>query len=331
MSRGTARAARSDGVAALAAEAVAAHGGTILRRMANDPRLDDPETIHDVRVASRRLREALAVFRAAIPERRRRRLLDTARRLTRRLGETRNADVGAALLREWIARAEERGGPRAWVAAAPAASALAKRLEARARRLRIAAGPAGRRDARRLRRRVRRVARALERGKVPRGGAPVGEGDIARAEIATRTARLFRHASGWSDPANIEALHATRIAAKRLRYTLELFDRRTGPGFADRLALVKAVQESLGRHHDASVLLDEASRWEESGALAMRAAGRGAWRALEARLVEERRRWHTRFLEHLEGWREDTFTSFLLDGMGARAAEVPLPSGARPA
>jgi hypothetical protein len=90
---------------------------------------------------------------------------------------------------------------------------------------------------------------------------------------------------------------------------------------------MKSIQECLGNHHDAAVLLDEAARWEESGALAMRAAGRGAWRALEARLLQERRAWHARFLERIEGWRAEAFASYLLDGLAGGAAASAAPRG----
>ena len=57
-----------------------------------------------------------------------------------------------------------------------------------------------------------------------------------------------------SDPARVEELHNMRIAAKRLRYTLEIFAPCfTGKDFSKLYEQVKSVQEQIGEIHDRDV------------------------------------------------------------------------------
>jgi len=75
----------------------------------------------------------------------------------------------------------------------------------------------------------------------------------ARRVIAVRTAEFYSFAPLVPHPEYEEALHDLRIAAKRLRYTLELFRPQLGQ-FGDRqIDRVRAVQEALGTLHDHDV------------------------------------------------------------------------------
>lgn len=59
------------------------------------------------------------------------------------------------------------------------------------------------------------------------------------------------------DPLRVAELHEMRIAAKRLRYTLEIFAPAYGPEFAAAIESVKGIQEQLGQIHDADVQVPE--------------------------------------------------------------------------
>src|SRR5437763_11057167 len=59
----------------------------------------DPEGVHDMRVATRRLRAALELFRDVFPKRRLRPMLRDVRRLADALGEVRDLDVMLEALR----------------------------------------------------------------------------------------------------------------------------------------------------------------------------------------------------------------------------------------
>lgn len=58
------------------------------------------------------------------------------------------------------------------------------------------------------------------------------------------------------DPANVEEIHNLRIAAKRLRYSLELFRFALPSGTNSLINEVKEIQEHIGDLHDADVMIE---------------------------------------------------------------------------
>jgi CHAD domain-containing protein len=60
--------------------------------------LDEPERVHDMRVATRRLRAGLEVFAACFPEDEQRDVLAQIKKLARVLGERRDCDVQIEIL-----------------------------------------------------------------------------------------------------------------------------------------------------------------------------------------------------------------------------------------
>ena len=72
--------------------------------------------------------------------------------------------------------------------------------------------------------------------------------------LHTRLEELYQFSPFISDPARVEELHNMRIAAKRLRYTLEIFAPCfTGKEFTKLYDQVKSVQEQIGEIHDRDV------------------------------------------------------------------------------
>ena len=77
----------------------------------------------------------------------------------------------------------------------------------------------------------------------------------ARRILAVRMAEFYAHAPAVGRPEASQALHDLRIAAKRLRYTLELFRVVFGDPGERQIERVKALQEELGELHDHDVRL----------------------------------------------------------------------------
>jgi len=81
--------------------------------------------------------------------------------------------------------------------------------------------------------------------------------------VGTRLNEMLAFAPFISDAESVYELHQMRIAAKRLRYTMELFQQiyAPNPDFAARfsaaLETVKALQDHLGFLHDADVLVPQ--------------------------------------------------------------------------
>ena len=83
--------------------------------------------------------------------------------------------------------------------------------------------------------------------------------DNAERIVRTRLDELCGFMPRAADPREVEALHDMRIAAKRLRYVLEITGPCFGPYAAAAIKITKEVQDLLGEIHDCDVQLPEVS------------------------------------------------------------------------
>ncbi len=212
--------------------------------------LPNPEFVHQARVALRRLRTGLRIFRAHLPARFAVHWSAEWRLLTNQLGDARNWDVFAT---EWMPELAA-GDPTP--AGAPEGSAHA--LEAwvqqqrRAAWQRAADALASREHALRLLAFTRAVL-CLQPAD-PVGAAAVGDG----LAVWARTILRERHA-GLRQQARVarrmgpEGRHALRISLKKLRYAQEFLASVLPPKRVARSTAVLAdAQELLGRLNDLS-------------------------------------------------------------------------------
>jgi CHAD domain-containing protein len=141
-------------------------------------------------------------------------------------------------------------------------------------------------------------------------------GDNAEQIVHVRLDELCSFMPKAADPEEVVALHDMRIAAKRLRYVLEV----TGPCFgsyaSSAVKLVKDLQDLLGEIHDCDVQLPEVAGFlEELMAEDVAAAGaspkdlaktpnRRAYAGLVALQVHLRARRRELFEQFLELWRD---------------------------
>lgn len=269
-----------------AAHAVIARQAREMRRQARLVAKDGgSEAVHDLRVATRRLRAALAVFRgvAAVPRAARRGRL---RWLARRLGRVRDLDAQLALLEgQYLPRVA--GGEAARLTELVAG--LAKERKRAQRRLR--------RGLRRTRfRRLRGALAAWSRKPafIPGGG----EDGAARfmAEAADRAAQRVSGREAMREPRpSAAALHDLRIAVKWLRYTLDFHGETCGLAYEAERALARELQDCLGELRDHDAL----------GAT-LKDGGGAAWPQLTARITEGRQRLWRRFVELRRRWHART-------------------------
>ena len=199
------------------------------------------EPLHQCRVATRRLREILPLCVSEVPRgaatRARRRL----RRVGRALGGVREIDVALGLVVE-LAQKDS--------VAPLAAGRLRQHLR-------------DDRDERRERmlERLRAVSiRKLERdlADIARGLSMRQQTDAWAQTLAVRMARRaqrVREAVAAAGPLYIsDRVHAVRIAAKKLRYALELAADTGEASTKGAVRKVRDIQEALGRLHDFEVL-----------------------------------------------------------------------------
>jgi CHAD domain-containing protein len=159
-----------------------------------------------------------------------------------------------------------------------------------------------------------------------KGLDPAGTlGENAEKIIDVRLAELEAFVPTVLDPGEVEALHDMRIAAKRLRYVLEVTAEPCfGPYARTASRRVKELQDLLGEIHDCDVtaprvleLVDElrdaavADVLDRAGdaddldpALVAAAPEADAWRGLEAMAVHLRARRELLFDRFLLFWRD---------------------------
>jgi CHAD domain-containing protein len=217
-------------------------------------RLDRPDAVHKMRVASRRLRSALTTFEPLVQAEVARSLGGELKWLAGELGAARDAEVMRDRVR---AAVEARGGAGTVDQAATAADAELGRVY-RAAHDRVLAELDGER--------YHALLTALD-GLVTspplteRAGAEAGT-SLPRlvARSYKRVRRIVEQAEETPEgPEREELLHDARKAAKRSRYAAESVSQVFGVHAVAFAEAMEAVQEALGEHQD-SVLTRERLR-----------------------------------------------------------------------
>jgi CHAD domain-containing protein len=212
---------------------------------------EDIECVHRMRVASRRTRNALTLFGADLPHKHYATWRDELRRVTRALGAARDTDVQIAWVQEFLRQDPDE----------------MQRVGSERLLLRL----------RQQRTRVQgKVTKALDRLEDKRILPDMNEtlqellvhGRVY--EIETLPADLYRRANEAirlrleeflafaphvTHPERVSELHQMRIAAKHLRYTLEVFQPLYDRGLRKPIKIVKEIQELLGEVHGCDVWL----------------------------------------------------------------------------
>lgn len=212
---------------------------------------EDPEYIHQMRVATRRLRAALRLFAPVLPEGLAESMRMPLSALMTHLGRARDLDV---LLTE-IANPVLSALPNEPRLPALASDITNRRYAARAQALALLAAPDY----------GRTLLAALETlHPVPAGDIPSIPLQSFAAERLRRLRRKLRRLATAAELEEPASLHALRIGVKRLRYALEFFaplaPERTFAAVLQRLA---TLQDVLGQFNDLT----------NAGALLMDCAG----------------------------------------------------------
>jgi CHAD domain-containing protein len=208
---------------------------------------DDPEDIHQMRVASRRLRAALQIIEGVYDADQIRRYRRGLRRVAQALADMRDLDVfrDHVLAYQATLPEETRAELSPLVAAieelrAPARAELLEDLD---------------------KQRYHKFKRAFA-AFLTTPGEGLADSDTIDATTRVRDfagSAIWRRYEQWrahevilAHPTN-EGLHQARIAGKRLRYTLEFFAEALGPNVEQALTPLIALQECLGALQDAVV------------------------------------------------------------------------------
>jgi CHAD domain-containing protein len=217
----------------------------------------NPEGVHDMRVSSRRLRSALRDFKPYLHKRKLSTVLKQLRSVAHALGEVRDEDVAIMGLQQLAA-----GAP-------PEAAAMLDQLvqarETNRRRARndlqlsLRVGPMKQLQANFVMAIDSATANSKSRKGQSKNAQAVEEityREVARRIIIERLEEVEDLSRGLYQPLKIKPLHKMRIAAKRLRYALELFEPCWGPGVSTFAEKVAALQTHLGELHDADIWIE---------------------------------------------------------------------------
>jgi CHAD domain-containing protein len=196
----------------------------------------DPESLHQLRVAARRLRAFLAVARDLVDRDWAGEIKEGMRDLGRASNDARDLDILLGNLRDEIGRLDVRDQA--------AGAALVDRLEEDRLELQealVAALDSGA---------YQRVLNQLALPAVPGAATPAPKLDeLAARELRRLLVRVRRLGKRPSE----EALHALRIKVKRVRYATELGGAPSKKQTTRVIAAATRMQDILGAHQDAVV------------------------------------------------------------------------------
>jgi CHAD domain-containing protein len=221
---------------------------------------EDVEFIHRARVASRRLRSALKMFCDCFSAKKIGRWRKQIRRITEGLGDARDKDVQIEFLCGVLSAVTDK-------TCFPGISRLLVQLEHERERLQPTVVKAADRLA---------ASKALEemqaatKGLVAeaKGLEPGDYSEFARAQISRhilcRLEAMLPYEDSLQDPEDRQRHHAMRIAAKRLRYTVEIAKPVYVPALDEFITAVKKVQTLLGDVHDCDVWLEHLDAYAAS-------------------------------------------------------------------
>lgn len=243
-----------DPAAAAARKAMRLHFEHMVKNEAGARSGKDIEALHQMRVASRRLRAVLRCLGPFLPPKQVKRLRAALRRMTRALGPVRDLDVHLEMARRFRKTlSEDRRKTfeplmKTW---------RNRRKAARQEMLDYLEGKPYESLKKVFRKALRAKPKAPE-GRPASNAVPSRRpprrllGHVTPA-ILWRRYEIVRSYETLLDGASVETIHALRIDIKQLRYALELLEEVLGEAGSKLLAVVKAAQSHLGTLHDADV------------------------------------------------------------------------------
>jgi CHAD domain-containing protein len=212
----------------------------------------DAECVHRMRVTARRMNMALRLFSGCFPEKNMGFWKREIRRIRKSLGKARDADVQIDFVRKYIFRSKS-------TRSSPGIRRLLLRLKQKRKKLQNMIISS-------LDRLLKssvlehmeqsfRKAAALSQMKRATVLCPPVFRKAGRL-ILLQLKELLSYEQSVCQPDKKEELHAMRIEAKHLRYTMEIFERIYGKPLKDIITACRDLQDILGAIHDADVWLE---------------------------------------------------------------------------
>jgi len=224
----------------------------------------DVEHVHHMRVASRRLRAALPLFATCFPKEDYRFWMHEIKKITRALGDARDTDVQIAFLKKYLKNLQNPEKTKGNVPVHPVSDPILN-LQTRLQKRRS-----------NLQRQVVSVLAEFEEGNViaqiksacTPENKPVRMGKrdrysgilpVAVNRIGKNLERVYQFEPFVHNPDAVFEHHALRIAAKKLRYTMEIYAPIYRRNLKKPISRIKKLQDLLGDMHDCDVWIEHMS------------------------------------------------------------------------
>ena len=211
---------------------------------------EDIEKIHQMRVASRRMRNALELFRDCLSKKDVKNWRKEVRKITKALGNARDLDIQIDLITRCCEHELDD-------TIKPGYNRLLLRLTQR----RVLAQDKVNRALERLRQRgilemLQKRLRTMTPGKENVYLFSPSLYERAFNTISKDLESFLSYEGEIYDPAKKEELHAMRIAGKHLRYSMEVFAPIYRNALDEHIRAMKDLQDTLGDIHDNDVWID---------------------------------------------------------------------------
>ena len=265
----------------------------------------DIEGVHAMRVATRRLRSAVRDFLPLVKKRPLRRVRKNLKEIADALGAVRDQDV-AILALEQLQSAAEIDQTIEQIK-----EGIEKLLEERRRlRERAQMNLIQTLDAGGLAKLQADFTAALDKAvRKNKRTRVVSFNEAGREAVVASLEELIDLGRSVYEPFNIEKLHEMRIAAKRLRYAVELFTTCWGAKVAPFAAEIATMQSLLGEVHDCDVWLENLGgrmRKRQNGAASVSLHKAAVW--LLSKFIKNRTKNYCAALKLWSEWEATNFT-----------------------
>jgi len=211
----------------------------------------DIEYVHKLRVASRRLRAGLSIFGECFDPKLVRKWRKTIRNLTRSAGEARDTDVQVAFLENYSRTLEDA------VAAHDIRDIITSKKKSRRTMQSDVVEVLDNLADSQILDEISDICESIARNSDNLNTNHFITYEKAANQISARLDEMLIFERFVHDETAVTKHHELRIAAKRLRYTLEIFSPLYNRGLSDQITLLKKFQDVLGEMHDYDVWLQE--------------------------------------------------------------------------
>lgn len=257
--------------------------------------------IHDLRVAIRRLRTAMSDLSGILAERPLKRVKHDLKNLAEALGTIRDQDVAILLLQEFAVLAEKQSIRDGIDEMIDQHRKKRKRAHSRLQEDFDSGSFNKLRD-----RFSKRIADSISQPEL--FDSPKMR-DVAKAMVMMRLQKFRAMGDAIRRPLDAGKLHELRIAAKRLRYTIELFGTLCGDEIASFAPELAKLQSHLGDVHDCDIWTETLRQNFRSKGKAVPSSAVSAW--LLSKFVSKRSKSYRSALETWRSWETNNFRQML--------------------